>query len=933
MEQTRFRKALLGVALCWLGAAIFPAMAQTTTVAGITPGQFSVNESGAATYRIPIQVPPGVAGMEPKLELAYNSQGGNGLLGMGWSLGGLSAITRCARTLAQDNFRGSVNFDMNDRYCMDGQRLILVSGTYGAAGSEYRTELDSFSKIVASGTAGNGVASFTVQTKAGLTMEYGNTADSRIEAQGKPTVRVWAINKISDVKTNFMTFSYSEENVIGNYTPNRIDYGGNAAAGVASSQSVQWSYEARLDTEIGYQAGSIVKVNKRVTNLKMFNGASLVKDYRLAYSPQAVASNKSMLASVSECTATQCLPPLALQNANFGAPVFSAYSQALGDGIGDARGLMTGDVNGDGKTDLLYWLNGGPGIGLSVRTKMSNGDGTFTGYVQQLGDTVFDTYGVLSGDVNGDGKTDLIYWYHGGPGVGLTVRTKMSNGDGTFTGYEQVLGDGVGGTYGITTGDVNGDGKTDLIYWFDAGPGYGLTVRVKMSNGDGTFTGYSQQLGDGVGGTYGITTGDVNGDGKTDLIYWFDAGPGYGLTVRTKMSNGDGTFTGYQQVQGDGVGGTYGITTGDINGDGKTDLIYWLNGGPGVGLNVRVKMSNGDGTFSAYSQQLGDTVMETFGITAADVNGDGKSDLIYWFDAGPGIGLTVRSKISNGDGSFTGYEQVMGDGVGGYGISTGDVNGDGKTDLIYWLNGGPGVGLTVRTKMPSTSATGVLTGITDSVGKNTNWTYGLLTNSAVYAKDTAPNAAVYPKLDLQYAQYVVSTVVGSNGIGGTTTTQYGYGGLKAELGTGRGMLGFRWMKSKNLSNNIESYTEFNQNWPFTGTVFKSETRLAGSGNAGVLKRTTNTYAQGTGSAAGTTFFYPSQSIEESWDLGGSQYPTVTNSYQYGQSPQYGDPTQITVSNNAGGSKSTVNEYWPVNTASGNWILGRLKKATVSSVTP
>ncbi len=64
---------------------------------------------------------------------------------------------------------------MNDRYCMDGQRLVLVSGTYGAAGSEYRTELDSFSRIVASGTAGNGVASFTVQTKAGLTMEYGNT--------------------------------------------------------------------------------------------------------------------------------------------------------------------------------------------------------------------------------------------------------------------------------------------------------------------------------------------------------------------------------------------------------------------------------------------------------------------------------------------------------------------------------------------------------------------------------------------------------------------------------------------------------------------------------------------------------------------------------------------------------------------------------------
>lgn len=107
-----------------------------------TPGSFSVSPNGAAAYTIPIEVPPGTAGIQPDLNLNYNSQIRSGMVGVGWSLGGLSVIYRCGATTVTDGASAprGINYDLNDKFCLDGQRLVVVSGTYGAAGSEYRTE-------------------------------------------------------------------------------------------------------------------------------------------------------------------------------------------------------------------------------------------------------------------------------------------------------------------------------------------------------------------------------------------------------------------------------------------------------------------------------------------------------------------------------------------------------------------------------------------------------------------------------------------------------------------------------------------------------------------------------------------------------------------------------------------------------------------------
>ena len=125
--------------------------------AGTLPGNLGVNPSGAATYSIDIVAPPGTAGMQPALSINYNSAGTNGPLGLGWSLGGLSSIHRCGKTIAQDGVNNRIAFETSDRLCLDGQRLVLVNlppsdANYWAATAEYRTEIDSFTRVTTSVT-------------------------------------------------------------------------------------------------------------------------------------------------------------------------------------------------------------------------------------------------------------------------------------------------------------------------------------------------------------------------------------------------------------------------------------------------------------------------------------------------------------------------------------------------------------------------------------------------------------------------------------------------------------------------------------------------------------------------------------------------------------------------------------------------------------
>src|SRR6266567_1030100 len=133
-----------------------PPLPNTPTAGiGTLLGEFRVTPFGAAEYTIPIDVPPGRAGIQPKITILYNSMFGNGPLGHGFKLTGLSMIDRVPQTFGRDRKRVPVYFNDNDALSLDGARLVLVAGENLTEGAEYRTELDSFSRITYGNFLGN----------------------------------------------------------------------------------------------------------------------------------------------------------------------------------------------------------------------------------------------------------------------------------------------------------------------------------------------------------------------------------------------------------------------------------------------------------------------------------------------------------------------------------------------------------------------------------------------------------------------------------------------------------------------------------------------------------------------------------------------------------------------------------------------------------
>lgn len=929
----------LRLAIAALAAALAVSTGNASAQMSI-PGKFQVNAAGAATYTIPIAVPPGIAGMSPSLTLEYNSQAPNGILGMGWSLGGLPAITRCGMTIAQDGVRTGVTYTSADRLCLDGQRLVAISGSYGGDGTEYRTEVDSFSRIISHGNAGGGPTWFEVHTKSGHIMQFG--PDSRVFAQGTSIARAWLVEKVSDTVGNFYIVQYQPDaGGAGQAYPQTISYAGN---------TINFIYYTggRSDNILLYEAGAQQNVTMLLTNVQTSVPSGPVADYRLGYQGTP-STRRSLLTSVTLCdraSTPTCLPATTV-GWNTGGDGFTlGQGVTWGTGARPPASFAQADVNGDGCGDVIYYYTVGSTFYLSVA--LSNCQGGFVGPYTWATSATGGT--VTLADIDGDGRADLVISLLDQNGI--HVYAALSNGQ-TFGGLtawangtppnwaDGVTYDSDQGTYTIywTLGvvDIDGDGRADLIAYLASANGIETYVALSaFANGGGNFGGATFNM---VRGNYTgamLNLADINGDGRMDLVASLQNVNGWQLVAA--ISNGDGTF--YQPNGGsfaafDALGWL--VATGDLNGDGRTDFFVYR--ASQTSLQAYLAFSKGDGTFafaagtscSNPNAPVASGNYNGWTVTLADLNGDGRADLVAYYFTPPGVspqGSWVYPFLSNGNGSFCASGAFTSNAT-GWSLFTPDLNGDGRSDIAFIFFNGTNTALEV-TSFITPGAPLAATSFTTGLGATTTVYYAPLTPGGVYGKGSG---AVYPQQDIQGALYVVYRVDAPTGISSPAsyTSTYGYWGARLDL-AGRGFLGFAQINTYDQQTNITSATGFNQNFPLIGT-----TAWEWKGASQPLNSTTNTY-QFFNAGGGSSVSSPSiasapyraslaQSVAQSHDLDGTALPPITTSYQY---DAYNNPTQVVVSTPDGFSKTTTNSY---TNDTANWFLGRLIGSQVASTAP
>ena len=939
---------------------------------GTTDGQFEVDDSGKASFAVTIDVPPGIAGVAPKLAIAYSTAAGNGLLGQGAHLSGLSAISRCSRNLALDGYSRGAALDANDAYCLDGSRLVLMSGTHGQTGAMYHTAVESFQKIEVTqhNTHADGSASplsWKVRTASGAEILFGTSLTDRLETPDGIALQ-WSISEFTDKNDNSIQYVYQDFGLSGAHEslPTQIKYGINSSEGADSDLRVEIAYENRSDQHTSYTHGTKVSATQRVSAISTYIGADLVKQWQPTYETAPI-SGVSRLISVAECgdgeSGLNCLPPVNLEwsdhQNSWSGPTFPA---PLLDDAGRSRGMAI-DINGDGRTDWIVAVE--TETGSRVQTAwLAQADGSWTvdpaysppevlyvypnaNDVQGIGDV---------SDINGDGLPDWVeshrdqsgdhqnIWLNTGSGWSALGSGDPYNLPVPLVDYSSFIA----GEQVSELVDINADGLPDLVQAYR--PANGVeTLNTWLNTGSAwsldtayTLPAVSYYFQDNGTPLFHGRFADLNADGLPDLVHSYQAVSG-ALIKQFWRNTGTGWLAEHASALPEVLIDHFVHAAGepisdliDLNGDGLLDQIRatehfdgsttrlaWLNTGAGFVAD------------SAYVPPEALIVIDAnYNVNARgsmlDLNSDGLVDFVRSYRA---AGSATNSEAvwlntSSGwqqDNSYILPEALVQQNSGADSLPRAtlmDINQDGLTDIVG--SGLDGDTATYTGDINPLELPDTVNRIVNSLAIETLIEYAPTTDDSIY---TPGSGGSYPTVDDNSLEYVVAAVEASDGAGGMLRAEHSYAERRLNL-NGYGGLGFASHSVVDTNTNVVMASQFSQDPRNAGATVRLEKTL----NGDLLMETDQQFATYELNSGATWFVGLTNKSMSTYELGNGATP-VSTKIETRTYDNYGSVTQSTsqTSDNLGTYRTTVDTTYSHDIT--NWYLGLATSSQTTSEAP
>lgn len=614
-------------------------------IVGSIGGTINASMYGGAIYSIPIELPRGIGNMQPEIGLIYNNQGGNGLLGFGWNLSGISSITRTGSTLFHDGKMTAANLSSDDRFMLDGQRLIRVGPT--GNDEEYKTEQDEFSKIVLHKENGY-YSKCEVWLENGNIIRYGYTSDSKLMSNDGNNVIKWMVNSITDRNGNSISYTYETSGTDSDVYISQISYTSNIQANMNPEFTISFTYSNnRFDKYHHYIAGNKITSKRLLTAINVSKAGNIIETYSFVYDGN---SNRmyNLLKRISLSKgAYELNPTLIVWNTDDN----DIHNNALSTHEINQTVLndfsFVGDVNGDGYTDLIsvpYRPNNGYTGDVIIKVYLNDRTGTFSSTPNTTITAPSSLEWVHVFDINGDGYDDII----------LQTLVKTINGNNTtytsgFTVYASSNGSftnaystTINGEVLAKVGDFLGEGRNSLFilklhawnventYYFD---GYPDILHYTGNYSLNTFTSE-------IFGVGNIITDDFTGDGKSEIIMF-----GYTEMVLYSCGIQNNNYIMSETVDDFNSSDYTSFFTGDFNNDGKADIMYndflsnykYVVLSTGTGFTNPIYITNSGFTnitfpyMGIYKPSLARVSSNSqYGINFSDIDGDGKTDIIFY---------------------------------------------------------------------------------------------------------------------------------------------------------------------------------------------------------------------------------------------------------------------------------------------------------------